>query len=134
MLSGSVAALEALEVWPLCRADAAPLTAIRLIDDTARLLRAPEVMFAAAEIGLESFGHNVENRHLIAALEGNLISPWLTSRAGELNTVAVFVSILFWGWMWGLWGLVLAVPMTVALKAAADHIEQLRPIGELLSR
>src|SRR5204863_2736295 len=62
----------------------------------------------------------------IAALEGNLISPWLTSRAGELNTVAVFVSILFWGWMWGLWGLVLAVPMTVALKAAADHDEELR--------
>src|SRR4029079_19189864 len=61
----------------------------------------------------------------IAALEGNLISPWLTSRAGELNTVAVFVSVLFWGWTWGLWGLVLAVPMTVALKAAADHIEGL---------
>src|SRR6476660_7797724 len=74
LLSGSVAALEALEVWPLCRADAAPLTAIRLIDDTARLLRAPEVMFAAAEIGLESFGHNVENRHLIAALEGRAAS------------------------------------------------------------
>src|SRR3954451_5374662 len=68
LLSGSVAALEVLEVWPLCRADSAPLTAIRLIDDTARLIRAPEVMFAASEIGLEAFGHNIENRHLIAAL------------------------------------------------------------------
>src|SRR4051812_25567931 len=75
LLSGSVAALEALEVWPLCRATSAPLTAIRLIDDTARLLRAPEVMFDASEIGLEAFGHNIENRHLIAALE---------RRAGEL--------------------------------------------------
>ena len=75
LLSGSVAALEALEVWALCRADAAPLTAIRLIDDTARLLRAPEVMFEAAEIGLEAFGHNIENRYLIAALD---------RRAGEL--------------------------------------------------
>jgi 2-octaprenyl-6-methoxyphenol hydroxylase len=56
-------------VWPLCRADAAALTAIRLIDDTARLLRAPEVMFAAAEIGLDAFGYNIENRHLIGALE-----------------------------------------------------------------
>src|SRR5437588_4889987 len=69
LLSGSVTALEALQVWPLCRAESAPLSAIRLIDDTARLLRAPEVLFEAAEIGLEAFGHNIENRHLIAALE-----------------------------------------------------------------
>jgi 2-octaprenyl-6-methoxyphenol hydroxylase len=69
LLSGSVAALEALGVWPLCGAQAAPLSAIRLIDDTARLLRAPEVMFEAAEIGLEAFGHNIENRYLIAALD-----------------------------------------------------------------
>jgi predicted PurR-regulated permease PerM len=70
----------------------------------------------------------------IAALEGNLISPWLTGRAGELNTVAVFVSVLFWGWMWDVWGLVLAVPIMVAIKAAADHIEPLQPLGELLGR
>src|SRR4051794_789827 len=69
LLSGSVAALEALAVWPLCTAHAAPLTAIRIIDDTSRLLRAPEVMFEAAEIGLEAFGHNIENRHLVAALD-----------------------------------------------------------------
>jgi predicted PurR-regulated permease PerM len=68
----------------------------------------------------------------VAAIEGNLISPWLTSRAGELNTVAVFVSILFWGWMWDVWGLVLAVPIMVTIKAAADHVEPLQPIGELL--
>jgi predicted PurR-regulated permease PerM len=70
----------------------------------------------------------------IAALEGNLISPWLTSRAGEVNTVAVFVSVVFWGWTWGVWGLVLAVPIVVSLKAAADHIEPLQPLGELLGR
>jgi predicted PurR-regulated permease PerM len=70
----------------------------------------------------------------IAALEGNLISPWLTSRAGELNTVAVFISVLFWGWMWDVWGLVLAIPIMVAVKAAADHIEPLQPLGEFLGR
>jgi predicted PurR-regulated permease PerM len=70
----------------------------------------------------------------VAAIEGNLITPWLTSRAGELNTVAVFVSVLFWGWMWDVWGLVLAVPIMVAVKAAADHIEPLQPLGELLGR
>ena len=69
LLSGSVAALDALGVWPLCSAEAAPLTAIRIIDDTSRLFRAPEVTFEAAEIGLDAFGHNVENRHLIAALD-----------------------------------------------------------------
>jgi len=71
---------------------------------------------------------------LVAVLEGNLITPWLTSRAGELNTVAVFVSVLFWGWMWGVWGLLLAVPIMIAVKAAADHIEPLQPFGELLGR
>jgi predicted PurR-regulated permease PerM len=71
---------------------------------------------------------------LVAALEGNLVTPWLTSRAAELNTVAVFVSVLFWGWMWDVWGLLLAVPIMVAVKAAADHIEPLQPLGELLGR
>ena len=70
----------------------------------------------------------------VAALEGNLITPWLTSRAGELNTVAVFVAVLFWGWLWDVWGLLLAIPITVAVKAAADHIESLQPFGELLGR
>lgn len=69
LLSGSVAALDALGVWPLCAAHSAPLATIRLIDDTARLIRAPEVTFQASEIGLTAFGHNIENRHLVAALE-----------------------------------------------------------------
>ena len=67
--SASVAAMEALEAWPLCQADSAPLTAIRLIDDTRRLIRAPEVTFEAREIGLAAFGHNIANRHLVAALD-----------------------------------------------------------------
>jgi predicted PurR-regulated permease PerM len=70
----------------------------------------------------------------VAALEGNLISPWITSRTGELNTVAVFVSVLFRGWMWDVWGLVLVVPIMVSVKAAADHLEPLQPPGELLGR
>ena len=70
----------------------------------------------------------------VAVIEGNLITPWLTGRAGELNTVAVFVSVLFWGWLWGMWGLLLAVPIMVAIRAAADHIEALQPVGELLAR
>ncbi len=66
---GSVTALSTLGVWPLCVAQAAPLKVMRIVDDTGRLWRAPEVKFAADEIDLEAFGYNIENRHLVAALE-----------------------------------------------------------------
>jgi 2-octaprenyl-6-methoxyphenol hydroxylase len=79
LLHGSVNALTALGVWQRSRAHAAPLKVLRIIDDTSRLLRAPEVRFAASEIGLEAFGHNIENPFLIAALE---------SRARELASLA----------------------------------------------
>ncbi len=69
LLQGSVKALETLGVWRFCQEHAAPLRVMRIIDDTRRLLRAPEVCFAASEIGLHAFGYNIENRFLIAALE-----------------------------------------------------------------
>jgi 2-octaprenyl-6-methoxyphenol hydroxylase len=72
LLASSVTALDALGVWERCAGQAAPLNAIRLVDDTARLLRAPEVMFRAGEIGLEAFGHNIENKHLMAALNARV--------------------------------------------------------------
>jgi 2-octaprenyl-6-methoxyphenol hydroxylase len=69
LLASSVAALETLGVWYDCRSHAAPLAALRIIDATQRLWRAPEALFAASEIGLDAFAWNIENRHLIAALE-----------------------------------------------------------------
>ncbi|HWF94881.1 MAG TPA: UbiH/UbiF family hydroxylase [Xanthobacteraceae bacterium] len=69
LLASSVTALDTLGVWQRCRDDAAPLRVMRIIDDTARLLRAPEVHFAASEIGLDAFGYNIENRFLLAALD-----------------------------------------------------------------
>jgi 2-octaprenyl-6-methoxyphenol hydroxylase len=68
LLASSVTALSTLGAWDSCRPHAAPLKAIRIVDDSKRLVRAPEVYFAAAEIDLDAFGHNIENRHLIAAL------------------------------------------------------------------
>jgi 2-octaprenyl-6-methoxyphenol hydroxylase len=68
LLAGSVTALETLGVWQRCAQHAAPLRTMRLVDDTGRLVRAPEVKFDSGEIGLEAFGWNIENRHLIAAL------------------------------------------------------------------
>jgi len=69
LLGGSVDFLEELDVWRRCRDQAAPLQAMRLVDDTGRLIRAPEVRFSSDEIGLDAFGYNIENRILVAALE-----------------------------------------------------------------
>jgi 2-octaprenyl-6-methoxyphenol hydroxylase len=69
LLAGSVTALDTLGVWEHGRNHAAPLKTMRIVDDTGRLFRAPEVRFTADEIGLDAFGHNIENHHLMAALE-----------------------------------------------------------------
>ncbi|HET7694938.1 MAG TPA: AI-2E family transporter [Vicinamibacterales bacterium] len=69
---------------------------------------------------------------VITSLEGFLLTPALMSRAARMNPVAIFVGLLFWGWLWGVWGAVLAVPMLMMIKAVCDHIEELQPVGELL--
>ncbi len=69
LLGGSVTALETLGVWEFCAAQSAPLKVMRIVDDTGRLWRAPEVKFASSEIDLAAFGHNIANRDLVAALE-----------------------------------------------------------------
>lgn len=69
MLHASIAILEDLDVWPACRDRAAPLRVMRLVDDSGRLIRAPELRFDCGEIGLDAFGYNIENRNLVAALE-----------------------------------------------------------------
>jgi predicted PurR-regulated permease PerM len=68
----------------------------------------------------------------ITSVEGFLLTPWLTSRAARMNAVAIFVGLLFWGWVWNVWGMLLAVPMLMVIKAVCDHIEDLNAIGELL--
>ncbi len=69
---------------------------------------------------------------VITSLEGFLLTPWLTSRAARMNAVAVFVGLLFWGWVWNVWGLLLAVPMLMVVKAICDHVEDFKGVGELL--
>jgi predicted PurR-regulated permease PerM len=68
----------------------------------------------------------------ITGLEGFLLKPWLTSRAASMNAVAIFVGLLFFTWLWGVWGTLLAVPMMMVFKAVADRIEDLNSVGELL--
>jgi predicted PurR-regulated permease PerM len=69
---------------------------------------------------------------VITSLEGFLLTPALMGRAAQMNPVAIFVGLLFWSWVWGVWGTVLAVPMLMMLKAICDHVEDYQPIGELL--
>jgi predicted PurR-regulated permease PerM len=89
----------------------------------------------AAYVQLGSFNAALTAIGLILAIAGVLgigLQTWLMGRAGRMNTPAVFVSLLFWGMLWGLWGLLLAVPIMVAVKTACDHIESLHHWGALL--
>ena len=68
----------------------------------------------------------------IATLVGTFITTWMTGRIAHMNSAAVFVSLLFWGWLWGVWGLFLSIPIVVIVKVIAQHVEQLQPVAELL--
>ena len=69
---------------------------------------------------------------VITSLEGFLLTPWLSSRAARMNAVAIFVGLIFWGAIWNVWGMLLAVPMMMVLKSVCDHVEGLQGVGELL--
>lgn len=69
---------------------------------------------------------------VIHTISGYLLTPWLTSRVGRMNPVAIFVGVLAMGWLWGIWGLLLGVPLLTAVKAVCDRVDDLKPIGELL--
>jgi predicted PurR-regulated permease PerM len=93
---------------------------------------------ASALMGFVQFG-NFEMALLVGgvamainSVEGYILTPWLTGRASRMNPVAVFVGVLAWGWLWGLWGLFLGVPILMAIKAVCDRVDELKPVGELL--
>lgn len=69
---------------------------------------------------------------VISGLVGIGLTTWLTGRASHMNSSAVFIGLLFWTWIWGLWGLLLGIPILVIIKVVSDHIEGLAPVAELL--
>jgi 2-octaprenyl-6-methoxyphenol hydroxylase len=88
LLGGSVDLLRQLDVWAGCEADVAALRVMRLVDDTGRLVRAPEVRFSSDEIGLDAFGYNIENRALMAAMEARATkAASLTRIDGEADQI-----------------------------------------------
>jgi predicted PurR-regulated permease PerM len=68
----------------------------------------------------------------VATLVGTFVTTWMTGRIAKMNPAAVFIGLLFWGWLWGIWGLLLGVPIIVVIKVIAEHIEGLQPVAELL--
>jgi len=68
----------------------------------------------------------------ITSLEGFLLAPIALGRAASVNSVAIFVAVMFWGWLWGPIGLILAVPVLMIIKTVADHVESLSSLSELL--
>ena len=59
-------------------------------------------------------------------------ATWMQGRAAHMHPVAVFIGVLFFGWLWGGWGLLLGVPILAVLKSIADRVESLQPVSELL--
>jgi predicted PurR-regulated permease PerM len=70
----------------------------------------------------------------VAALVGSLFATWLASRETRMNATASFIGLLFFGWIWGLWGVLLGIPILAIVKTVCDHNEEWKPVGELLGR
>ena len=69
---------------------------------------------------------------VIATVIGIFITTWMTGRIAKMNSAAVFIALIFFSWLWGLWGMLLGIPVIVILKVICEHVEHLQPIAELL--
>jgi predicted PurR-regulated permease PerM len=69
----------------------------------------------------------------VATIVGTFVQTWMTGRLARMNTAAVFIALLFFGWLWGVWGMLLSIPIVVIVKVITQQIERLRPVAELLS-
>jgi len=69
---------------------------------------------------------------VIATVIGTFVATWMTGRIANMNSAAVFISLMFWGWLWGVWGMLLSIPIIVIVKVVSQHVEQLHPVAEML--
>ncbi|OFZ98263.1 MAG: AI-2E family transporter [Gallionellales bacterium RBG_16_56_9] len=86
------------------------------------------MQFDSFSMGLLAAGASLA----IATFVGTLVTTWMTGKFAKMNTAAVFVSLLFWAWLWGVWGMLLGIPIIVIVKVVSQHVEQLHPVAELL--
>ena len=68
----------------------------------------------------------------IATVVGAVVTTWMTGKIARMNTAAVFIGLLFWAWLWGIWGMLLSIPIIVIINVIATHVKDLRPIATLL--
>ena len=99
-------------------------TIVMTMSAAAALIQFQSVSMAAAVAGVSV---------VITSIEGMILAPVMLGRAARVNTVATFVALMFWGWLWGAIGLVIAVPLLMTVKTIADHVESLGGWSELLS-
>lgn len=71
---------------------------------------------------------------LVAGAVGFVFTTWLQSRFARVNAAVLFIALLFFGWLWGVWGLLLGAPLVAIAKVICDRVESLKPVGELLGR
>jgi predicted PurR-regulated permease PerM len=120
--------LEQAAVWGVMAAVVNLVPYVGAIALTGGATLAGFVQFGSLEMALAVGGAAL----VIQSIEGYVLTPWLTSRTSRMSPVVIFVSVLAWGWLWGIPGMLLAIPIMMGLKAVCDHIEDLRPISELL--
>ena len=68
----------------------------------------------------------------VSTLVGTLVTTWMTGRIAKMNPAAVFIALLFWGWLWGVWGMLLGVPVVVIIRVVAEHVDGMQAVAELL--
>ncbi len=93
------------------------------------------VTFMAAFIQFDSFSTALlvaSASLVIATFIGTFVTTWMTGRIAKMNTAAVFISLLFWGWLWGVWGMLLSIPIIVIIKVVSQQVGHLQPVAELL--
>jgi len=93
-------------------------------------------MTVGAVLSFDSFGYALIFPAVYlfyGTLEGNFVTPWVMGRSLTLNPVLILLSIAFWGWMWGIAGIILAVPILAAFKIFCAHVEQMAPLAEFMS-
>jgi predicted PurR-regulated permease PerM len=88
------------------------------------------MQFGSWSMGLAIAGATIG----VATLVGSVFATWLASRQSQMNTTATFIGLLFFAWIWGLWGILLGIPLLAIVKTICDHNEDWKPVAELLSR
>lgn len=138
LTSAIVGVATGLAFWAIGLSNAAAWGALAAVLNLIPYIGSALLTGASALVALLQFG-SLQMALVVAALNvglhmisGYALTPWLTSRTSRLNTVVVFIGVLAWGWLWGVWGLLLGTPILMAVKAVCDRVDDLKAVGELL--